>query len=212
VGLPDIYGSSGTLFTLSLMDYSWPVPAIDFSAYERVRLGWLKPTVVSQSKTGIVLQSANNQLAAIKIPTSRPYEYFLIEHRKKPASGFGSSTAAYDGLEVLHVLDGSQQSYQTPMLKVEPADGVLPAGGAADPNDLLYPGNPVMKVPYEGKTCFGANVVFKLQNVTRPTSTSMKFDVVTGTSALNPPNLVTNSTFELTIARNRGGPLWTGFC
>jgi hypothetical protein len=30
-----------------------------------MRLGWLEPTVVSQSKTGIVLQSANNQL---KVP------------------------------------------------------------------------------------------------------------------------------------------------
>ena len=79
-GIPDLYGPYDTIHTLTLMSYPWPVPPLDFTAWERIQLGWLDPQVVTQTSRGVWLPSAHEVLAAVKIPTARPSEYFLIEY------------------------------------------------------------------------------------------------------------------------------------
>ncbi len=74
LGLPDMYGTFGTMSALTVMSFSWPVPPPDFSAYERLKLGWLVPQVIGQTTYGVWLPSANEQIAAVMIPTGRPVE------------------------------------------------------------------------------------------------------------------------------------------
>ena len=111
LGLPDWYGQDGTLTSVSIMSFSWPVPPGDFTAYARLKLGWLEPQVVTRTTTGLWLPRATDQIAAVKVPTSRPEEYFLIEYRHRPPEGeYGSGDVEYDGLIVYHVLDGSSSN------------------------------------------------------------------------------------------------------
>ncbi len=69
---------------------SWPVPAFGFCAYDRVKLGWVEPMLVESTRYDLELKPAEANLQCIKIPTSSPAEYFLVEYRKKPTCGFGS--------------------------------------------------------------------------------------------------------------------------
>ena len=108
-GLPDLYGPDSTVSELTLMGDSWPVPPRDFTAYERTALRWLKPTLVAATTHGIVLPSANEGFAALMIPTTRASEYFLVEYRDTPASGYGSGGPALNGLAVYHVLEGASR-------------------------------------------------------------------------------------------------------
>ena len=110
LGLVDMYGDYDTVHGLTVMSYSWPVPPHDFTAYERIKLGWLKPTVVSTTTPGVWLPSAHDALAAVMVPTARPYEYFLIEYRRRPDDGYGSQNPPFNGLAVYHVLEGSSMS------------------------------------------------------------------------------------------------------
>jgi hypothetical protein len=166
LGLPDMYGSYGTMSSLTVMSNSWPLPPPDFSAYERLKLGWLTPQVVSATTQGILLPSANDQLAAVKVPTNKPYEYFLIEYRRRPSSGFGSEDVYFNGLGVYHVLEGSSMSQDPPILKLEPADGNILPSRPTDPNDFYSPDNPWMIQPGVFFSYFGeGQEVFRLGNL-----------------------------------------------
>jgi hypothetical protein len=194
LGVPDLYGDYSSTLDLTLMHDSWLLPAIDFAAYERVKLGWVVPTVVSQTTRGVVLASANDKLAAVKVTTPRAGEYYLLEYRKRPASGFGSSTADYNGLAVYHVLEGANQNQNPPLFKLESATGYIAPAGVPGPSDLLYPGNPQMSLPFKVGTYFAAGTELQIENV-QWASGGIQFDVVVfgdGGAA----NLVTNPTFE----------------
>ncbi|MFZ5562083.1 MAG: hypothetical protein ACOY41_11285 [Pseudomonadota bacterium] len=147
LGLPDIYGPYGTLFYLTVMADSWPVPPQDFSAFEKTRLGWLTPRELGPGTHEVKLHASTLRLDALRIPTSRPSEYFLIEYRRRPDSGFASVAPPYDGLAVYHVLEGSHQRIDPPLLKLEAADGQIAPETAPGPDDFLYPGNPAMQQP-----------------------------------------------------------------
>ena len=83
------------------------------------------------------MPSANDTLAAVKVPTNKPAEYFLIEYRQRPSSGFGSADVYFNGLAVYHVVEGSSMSQDPPLLKLEPADGNIQPGQSTDPNDFV---------------------------------------------------------------------------
>jgi M6 family metalloprotease-like protein len=164
LGLPDMYGTYGTLDTLTVMSYSWPVPPPDMAAWERLTLGWLEPRVVTQTTPDVWLPSANGDMAAVMVPTEQDNEYFLIEYRTRPDSGYGSATPDFNGLAVYHVLEGSWNSRYPPLVKLEPADGTVEYSEAMDLDNLVYPGNPRMVLPMVLRTYAGEEV-FRLENV-----------------------------------------------
>jgi hypothetical protein len=196
-GLPDLYGRYDSVQDLTLMSSSWPLPPNDFSAYERVHLGWVVPQTITAS-TRASLPSANTHLAAIKVPTARPEEYFLLEYRQRPQTGFGSAAPFnFDGIAVYHVFEGSNQDLDPPLVKLEPADGTTATTLTPAPTDFAYPGNPAMLCPFVLRTYFGGDPVFQLQNLARLPDGSIAFDLTILSSGIgSAPNLIANSTFE----------------
>jgi regulation of enolase protein 1 (concanavalin A-like superfamily) len=167
LGLPDMYGPFDTLDGLTLMAFSWPVPARDFAAYERVHLGWVQPRVVTGTTRDIWLPSEHERLAAVKVPTADVREYFLIEYRRRPDEGFGSTNPPFNGLAVYHVLEGSSNFQEPSLVKLEPADGSIAASAPnVDPLDFVYPENPVLLRPMVVRSYFGGQPeVFRIENV-----------------------------------------------
>ena len=189
LGLPDTYGTYDTLHGLTLMSYSWPVPPHDFSAFERVRLGWVTPLQVTQTARSLWLPSAHDAMAAVVVPTGRPDEYFLLEYRRRPPSGYGSSSALeYNGLVVYHVLEGSNNFSYPPLVQLEPADGSNTYDGVLHLDDFLYPGNPALIDPDDperlrpmiARSYFGSRPeIFRIENVAWRDG-GIAFDIVIG--------------------------------
>lgn len=187
-GLRDLYGDFSTIAELSDMANSWPVPPPDFCAFDRIHLGWATPIVLAPGTHTISLPP----LTVYKIPTARPEEYFLIEQRTRPASGFGSvASFDYDGVVVYHVFETSDQGTDPPLLKVEPADGAI-AAQRPQTTDLFYPGNPAMVLPNVLRTYFGGDEVFR---VTAVRAGEIDVDVLPPTLGSS-PNLVGNPGVE----------------
>ena len=197
-GLPDLYGLYSTVNGLSLMAVSvGDLPAADLGAFERVKLGWLVPTVVERSARRVALASANDELAAVEIPTGQSYEYFLIEYRKTPDSGFGSVGPRYDGLAVYHVFEPSIQIHDPPLLRLEAAGAPLAPGAFVQPEDLFSPENPNMQLPHAARSYLTGRVVFEITGVER-TADGMGVDlrIKGGKQRIRLPNLVQNPSFE----------------
>ena len=198
VGLPDMYGTFSTLNKLTVMNDSWALPPQDFSAYERVALGWVDPEVIRESRSGVWLPSANQQLAAVMVPTVRPAEYFLIEFRDPPPTGYGSATQGYRGLAVYHVLAGSSMWQDPPLVKLEPADGEIAPNEALDPNDFILPKNPELRRPFVVRSYYDdRNEIFRIDNVVWRDD-GLAFDVVIVPQPAPTPgaNLLLNGSFE----------------
>jgi len=179
IALPDLYGPNSTVERLSLMGVTpEDVPGADLSAYDRERLGWLEPRVVERSTRRIQLRSANDELAAVRIPAGWDGEYFLIEYRKAPASGYGSVGPRFDGLAVYHVWAGQSQNTVPQIVTLEAADGVVSPGpgGTPEPTDLFYPGNPTMDLSRWMRSYRDGDPVFRLTGVHR-TRGGMSFGV-----------------------------------
>jgi len=199
LGLPDMYGPFTTLNKLTFMSDSWALPPQDFSAYERVVLGWADPQVIERTTFGVWLPSANESLAAVKVPTVRSDEYFLIEYRDPPPTGYGSATQGYKGLVVYHVLEGSTMWRDPPIVKVEPADGINVPNEVLDPNDYLYPENPELLRPFVVRSYYDEREdVFRIDNVVWRDG-GLAFDVVILPQSAPSPavNLLRNGSFEL---------------
>jgi M6 family metalloprotease-like protein len=200
LGIVDMYGDYATQGPLTIMSYPWVNPGSppgDFGAYEQQLLGWLKPRVVNTTTHDVWLPNAFDQLAAVKVPTARDSEYFLIEYRRKPQTGYGSAHFnVLDGLVVYHVLEGSHMSQDPPLVKLEPADGRINPGAWPDPaSDLIYPGNPSWTPPLVMYTYDRVpQEVFRLDNVAWVDG-GMSFDLTV--MPLQPAlNLLANVSFE----------------
>ena len=195
LGLVDMYGPYDTLHGLTLMSFSWPVPPHDFAAYERLKLGWLHPRVITATTRDVWLPPTDDAMAAVMIPTTRPQEYFLIEYRRRPDSGYGSQNPLFNGLAVYHVLEGSSMAQNPPIVKLEPADGYIRPGGPLDPADFVYPDNPALLRPLVVRSYFGdAPEIFRIENVFSRDD-GLTFDVIVAATP-NPANLLTNGSFE----------------
>lgn len=197
IALPDLYGQYSTVYGLSLMASGVEnIPADDLCAWGRQQLGWLKPTVVTRSRHHLVVPSANDQLAAIEVPTIRPYEYFLIEYRKTPGAGFGSKAPPYDGLAVYHVFMPSVQNMDPPLLKLEPAGAPMLPNTPADPEDLFYPENTTMTLPAVMRSYVTNEAVFEIDRVRRA-HRGMAVDIqILGDGGTTSTNLVQNASLE----------------
>jgi M6 family metalloprotease-like protein len=138
-GLPDLYDYSGTTDGLGdwcLMAggswngwdgnyaYNGRRPA-HFSAWCKVFLGFVKPTMV-HSKSGLSLPRVeDNPVVMMLRDGTSNREYFLAENRAKV--GFDNDSAIYPGLLVYHV-DGKSanndlNAWAHPAVKIEEADG-----------------------------------------------------------------------------------------
>jgi hypothetical protein len=127
-GLPDLHGTVSNIGDLSLMASSARQPPNDFSAYDRMHLGWLAPHVVPAGASTIDIADANTALVAYEIPTAHPEEYFLLEYRRRATSGYASAASLpAEGIVVYHVLETSDQDQDPPLLCV---DRILGAGAA----------------------------------------------------------------------------------
>jgi hypothetical protein len=193
-GLPDLYGPKSNIHTLSLMAYSWDLPPHDFTAWERWQLGWLSPRFVESSTPNVSLASAHDTLDAVIIPTVREDEYFVLEYRKTPASGYGSAAPALDGIAVYHVLEGSSQQQDPPLLALVPA-GDRSYRWTARADDLLYPGNPALTQPFVARSYFGNEEVFRVENVRRE-GAQMLFDITLAAQHPTAGGLIENGSFE----------------
>jgi M6 family metalloprotease-like protein len=203
IGVPDLYGPYGTISYLSVMADSWANPPNDFTSYERALLGWVEPQPVGRTRRNLTLSPRDGGRRAIRVPTAHQPEYFLIEHRRRTASGFGSTAPVpYDGLAVYHVLEGSGQNTDPPLLKLEPADGSIRPDTSPEQTDLFYPGNPGMRMPVVFRSYFGNQSVFRLVNLRRTRDGGLAFDIEIAPSGL-PPNILTNPSFE---KGSRGSP------
>jgi hypothetical protein len=141
------------------------------------------------------LPSANDTLAAVKVPTNKPAEYFLIEYRQRPSSGFGSADVYFNGLAVYHVVEGSSMSQDPPLLKLEPADGNIQPGQSTDPNDFYSPDNSSMIHPGIFFSYVGDGPeVFRLDNLAWRNG-GIRFDItIAGPQPSS--NLLANGSFE----------------
>jgi hypothetical protein len=202
LGLVDIYGSKDTVKYLSLMSDSWPLPPFGFSAFDRYKLGWVAPMMIAGTTTTVVLNPAEEHLEAVMIPTDVASEYFLVEYRRKPASGFGSATdgghPAFDGLAIYHVneskLGNGNNNVVQPLLKLETPDGLVQYDVPPSTQDFWYPGNPSMGGAFLGKSYFApGTTLFRIENFAWQGG-GIRFDVVMTGAATS--NLVLNPDFS----------------
>jgi hypothetical protein len=190
LGLPDLYGPYGTIGWLSFMADSWPVPPMGLSAFDRWKLGWMEPRVLAQTTAGVELRLADEAFSAVRIPGPRS-ESFLVEYRRRPAEGYGSLAPPHDGLVIYHLLEGSSQGLDPPLLQVESASGRLVPDSAPVAADLWSPGDP----PFVGRSRVTGEEVFRLQNL-EEIADGRRFDVVLAAPGTLPANLLRNGSFE----------------
>ena len=202
-GLPDLYGTYDNVHYLTLMSSTWGAVPHGLSAWDRFRLGWLSPSVVTQTTAGIVLYPAEENLQAVLVPTARDKEFFLIEYRKRPASGFGSAMpVAVDGLAIYHVDEfelGSGNNNVLPQLvRLETVDGQIETADAPALTDLWYPENPLMTNAFRGTPYYADSVGVEVTNISRTVEGGIAFDVIVHDMNLPdpPPELLVNGDFE----------------
>ncbi|MFX0091892.1 MAG: hypothetical protein ACFFBD_09035 [Candidatus Hodarchaeota archaeon] len=172
LALPDLYGAYDTIGYLSIMSDSWPISGFGFCAFDKYKLGWLEPLEITSTQKNIELLPAEQNFSSILIPTNQVDEYFLIEYRKKPESGYASFTDAnhpqYNGLAIYHV-DESQWNNgnrdATPLIRLEPADGGGENNTQPMTNDFWFPENPNSTGIFLVKSDYSDTVLFKVENI-----------------------------------------------
>jgi hypothetical protein len=197
--LPDLYGPYGTLGDLTVMASSWPTPPNDFTAFERVHLGWVEPVVIGETTADVLVPKADDHMFALKIETPYPGEHFLIEYRTPPGSGFGSAGPAYEGLAVYHVSGAPNQHFDPPRLKLEPADGSIVPDTRPEATDFVYPENPAMRLPLVFRNYVTGYPVFQIDAVRRTAGGAMAIDLTVAPQRLV-YNLVDNGSVEESTA------------
>src|SRR5437879_5143769 len=145
LGLPDLYDTDYSSAGAGVWDImsggSWTgVPAgtspAHFSAWSKIRLGWLTPTDVTTSLIGTAIAQVetNGTVFRLGIPGTFPPEYFLIENRQPV--GFDAALPG-SGLLLWHV-DESQTSNDVDthrLLDLEEADEALTGDHPRDAGD-----------------------------------------------------------------------------
>ncbi|MCA9771209.1 MAG: M6 family metalloprotease domain-containing protein, partial [Myxococcales bacterium] len=115
-GLPDLYDIDGTSAGVGhwdLMgagnyggDNKTPSRPLHMGAWSKSRLGWVKPTPVVASRSGVAIPEASANPFALQLVFGSPVgakEYFLIENRTR--TGFDGTLAA-EGLLIWHIDEG----------------------------------------------------------------------------------------------------------
>lgn len=194
LGLPDLYGPYGTINYLSLMHDSWPQPANGFCIYDKQRLGWFAPQRMTTSTTGVELLRAEENFSGIRIDAPQPGEYFLVEYRRRPETGYGSTEVPYDGLAIYHAFEPATQSMDPPLLKLMAADGAINADTAPRLTDFWSPENG--SGSFVAKSYLGGGDLFRIEHIQR-SERGLTLDVVMLGGAITPgPDLLANGSFE----------------
>lgn len=203
LGLPDIYGDYDTLGHLSLMSDSWPIPPTAFSAYDRTLMSWTIPRVINASTKNVVLKPWEQGLEAVRIPTTRDFEYFLVEYRRQPSSGFGSTPKiGYDGLAIYHVYDARLNSggdgVYPPLIRLVRANGFNdPKSSDLKPEHFWSPENAKMLDAFEGISYLQNKPEVKINNIKRTSDNNLSFDVqILQPQLQESKNLLVNGDFE----------------
>lgn len=196
VGVPDLYGPYETLHYLTMMSDSWALPPQDFTAYERTLLGWATPRLLERGSQNGYLSASSQRMDAVRIDTARPSEYFLIEYRRRPDSGFGASAPPYNGLAVYHVLEGASQWTDPPLLKLEAADGAIAPEAFPALDDFLFPENLAMKRPLVLRSYFDGSEVFRIDNLYNAGRDGLGFNVQVARPVPPKTSLLPNGSFE----------------
>jgi M6 family metalloprotease-like protein len=111
IGLPDLYdqddSSHGAGLWCLMAAGSWLEQGArpgHISAWGKVRLGWVRPTLVARSQTRVEIPAVETQPVVLKIPIGEAdaKEYFLVENRQRV--GFDQGLRD-EGLLVWHIDD-----------------------------------------------------------------------------------------------------------
>jgi M6 family metalloprotease-like protein len=179
VGRGDIYGDFNNLGSVSIMSYPWGSNPGGFLAVEHMELGWIDVLRISEDATDVCASTMEDASApfsyrAVLIETGDPDEFFMLEDRKRPASGWGSGWSFdADGILITHILTtGSNSAGPNPYIRIEPADGSLPYGKWPTEADLWQSGDQT----FDG-TLYDGSAVFAVTNFRREPGATMCFDV-----------------------------------
>ncbi|MBN1217105.1 MAG: hypothetical protein JXA99_16920 [Candidatus Lokiarchaeota archaeon] len=133
-----------TLQEFSLMSGKFGVSStnIMFSAFEKIKLGWVNPQIITKSTNDIELRPAEQYLEVVKISVS-PTEYFLVEYRQKPDL---SNSFEFDGLVVYYINESVLPS-DSGRIFIRPDVHIQTVSArdypeAVEPIDVWYPDNP----------------------------------------------------------------------
>jgi M6 family metalloprotease-like protein len=180
VGRGDIYGDFNNLGSVSIMSYPWGSNPGGFLAVELMELGWIDVLRIDSDTTDVCvspMEDASTPFSyrAVLIETGDPDEFFMLEYRKRPGSGWGSGWSLdADGILITHILKtGSNSDGPNPYIRIEPADGSLPYGEWPEEADLWESDGQI----FDGKLYDGTFAV-AVSNFRRETeTTAMCFDV-----------------------------------
>ena len=145
LGLPDLYDTDGSSEGIGLWDImsggSWNgAPAgtspAEFSAWSKIRLGWVTPVDVTTARIGTSVPQVetNGTVYRLGIPGASPLEYFLVENRQPV--GFDAALPG-SGLLIWHVDDSlsSNEVDAHRLLDLEEADEGLTGDHPSDAGD-----------------------------------------------------------------------------
>lgn len=132
LGLPDLYdrdySSHGAGSWCTMAAGAWPgggTKPLHLSAWAKVRLGWITPTVIAESASNVRIPSASEKPFALKLPIGAvdSREYFLLENRRRV--GFDAELPA-EGLLVWHIDEtkSDNDDEKRKLTDVAEADGV----------------------------------------------------------------------------------------
>ena len=107
LGLADHYNTTASEYELGRydnMDYgsyneNTNVPP-SYTAFERLSLGWMEPTIIDNPADGLVLENIAESNQAYLLPTSRHDEFYLLENRQPTNWDVGIKGS---GLMITHV-------------------------------------------------------------------------------------------------------------
>ena len=103
--LPDLYGVPGSLDWWCVMAIGTGQRPSHFSAWSRMRIGWVEPIVLDSPQVVTLPNPATaTEDVVFRINTATPNEFFLIENRQQ--HGFDKSIPA-SGLVIYHVDDAT---------------------------------------------------------------------------------------------------------
>lgn len=122
LGLPDLYLTNEPVGLYCIMSHAKGAIPGNFSAWSKVKLGWIDPVVVEEAGTSLEIPESNSRPFAAKIYSDiyRDGRYFLLENRVQEGyDAPGAGKIQGDGLLIYHV----DESFANEWVRVMQADG-----------------------------------------------------------------------------------------
>jgi len=153
LGLPDLYDTDGSSEGIGrwgvMASGSWNNSGIrpgHFCSWSKIQLGWITPTVLGTSQTGINIARLSANAQAYKITSGMASdEYLLVENRQTSGNDFDDSLPG-SGLLIYHIDDNQTNNNNENQYWV----GVLQADGLWDLENNINRGD--AGDPFPGST------------------------------------------------------------